>query len=228
MSQGARRASTNLGCVSWVRVRHRFAVVRGRRVWDDPSMRATREHLEDFLPAAASPGVLYDFDVLVSGDGRFLTVWMAWHGPSGVEVLKCLPGIHPLVLLGNSIATNLPTIEISAQAPPVLLLGQFRSTTDRLVLKRPGPLEVGEEAELVSLFPGYGRFTGVELVDEDHLRPGDVIVTEDGRPHELSGDGLLLLLDGATWSPMPANHTMTLRSYMDRRDMAELPLARLI
>jgi hypothetical protein len=42
--------------------------------------------------------------------------WMAWHGPTGVEVLTCLRGVHPLVLLGNAIATDLPTIEIPAQA----------------------------------------------------------------------------------------------------------------
>jgi hypothetical protein len=191
-------------------------------------MQATREDLYVRLPAVASPGVLDDFDVLVAGDGRFLTVWMAWHGPAGVEVLKCLPGVHPLVLLGNSIATSLPTIEIPAQAAPVLFLGGFRSAGDRLVLKRPGGLPAGEEAEVVSLFPGYGRFDQVELATGHDLRPGDVIVAEDGRPREVTGDGVLSLLDAATWCPVPASSPVTLRSYLEQRDMAELPLARLI
>ncbi|HEY6798469.1 MAG TPA: hypothetical protein VI248_27645 [Kineosporiaceae bacterium] len=191
-------------------------------------MQATREDLDARLPAVASPGVLYDFDVLVTGDGRFLTVWMAWHGPAGVEVLKCLPGVHPLVLLGNSIATDLPTIEIPAQAAPVLLLGRFRSVDDRLALKRPGSLPPDEEAEIVSLFPGYGRFDHVELVAEDRLRPGDVIVAEDGRPHEVTSDGLLSLLDAATWRPVPASSPVSLCSYLEQRDMSDLPAAKLI
>jgi hypothetical protein len=171
---------------------------------------------------------LYDFDVLVAGDGRFVTVWMAWHGPAGVEVLKCLPGVHPLVLLGNSIATNLPTIEIPAQAAPVLLLGRFRSAGDRLALARPG-LPADEEAQIVSLFPGYGRFDHLELVpDADQLRLGDVLVTEDGHLHEVTGDGLLSRVDAVTGLPVPESSPVPLRSYLEHRDMAELPLTRLI
>jgi hypothetical protein len=192
-------------------------------------MQATREDLDARLPTVASPAVLYDFDVLVAGGGRFLTVWMAWHGPTGVEVLKCLPGVHPLVLLGNSIATDLPTVEISAQAAPVLLLGRFRSVDDRLALTRPGALPANEEAQIASLFPGYGRFDHLELVpDADQLRSGDVIVAEDGHLHEVTGDGLLSRVDAATGRAVSTSSPVPLRSYLEQRDMAELPLARLI
>ncbi len=155
-------------------------------------------------------------------------MWMAWHGPAGLEVLKCLPGAHPLVLLGNAIATNLPTIEIPAKAAPVVLLGRFRSIGTRLALRRPDALSADQEAQMSTAFPAYGRFDYLELVsDEGQLRSGDVLVTEDGHLHELTGEGILSRLDAATGRVSLAISPVPLRDYLEHRDMAELPLARM-